>query len=50
MRKSIRHERGADPLVDTLFPVDEIDSTRHLYPQVVLSVKEDVDVRKGSRI
>lgn len=50
MRNSVRHKRSADSLVDALFPVDEIDSTRHLYPQVVLSMQENVEVRKGGRI
>jgi len=46
----MRHKRSADALVDALFPVDEIDSTRNLYPQVVLSMQEDVEVCKSSRI
>jgi hypothetical protein len=30
--------------------MDEVDSTRHLHPQVVLRMQEDMEIRKGGRI
>jgi hypothetical protein len=30
--------------------MDEVDSTRDLYPQVILRMQEDVEICKGSRI
>jgi hypothetical protein len=35
---AVRNERGADSFVNTLFPMNEIDSSCHLYPQVILRV------------
>ena len=30
--------------------MNEIDTSRHLYPQVILRVQEDVEICKGGRI
>lgn len=50
MGNTIRHERGANSFVDALFPMNEINSTRHLYPQVVLRMQKDVEIGKSGRI
>jgi hypothetical protein len=47
---TVRHKCGANSFVDALFPMNEIDSTRHLYPQVVLRMQEDVEIGKSGRI
>jgi len=38
LRNAVRNKRGADSFVGTLFPMNEIDPTCHLYPQVILRV------------
>lgn len=50
MGNTIRHERGDNSFVDALFPMNEINSTRHLYPQVVLRMQKDVEIGKSGRI
>jgi hypothetical protein len=50
LRSCVRHKRSADPFVDASFPMDEVDPTRHLYPQVVLRMQEDMEIRKGGRV
>jgi hypothetical protein len=50
LRSSVRHERSADAFVNAPFPMNEVNSTRHLYPQVILRMQEDVEIRKGGRI
>lgn len=47
---TVRHKRGADSFVDALFPMNEISSTRHLYPQVDLRMQKDVEICKSGRI
>jgi len=50
LRNTVWHKRSTDSFVNALFPMDEVDSTRDLYPQVILRMQEDVEICKGSRI
>ena len=47
---AVRNKCGADSFVDTLFPVNEIDSSCYLYPQVILRMQEDVEICKSSGV
>jgi len=47
---AVRNKCCADSFVDTLFPMNEIGSTCHLYPQVVFRMEEDVEICKSGRI
>jgi hypothetical protein len=47
---SVRYECSTDTFVNASLPMNEVNPTRHLYPQVILRMQEDVEIRKGSRI